>query len=406
MFNMNCYAFYRKYMKDLYLLQIRENGVPPLWCPEFMSCEEIARFLPADGMIAWSDAATIIPWNVYLMTGKEQILHEQYDGMKKWVDIMSENINKDGLYNINQQQFCDSTGTVGGTENTFICTTYYYISLTLTYKAAKILGKNEDYEKYHNLAVKTLANIRDEYFAPRGRCAIQTQTSLSLAIIYDLQPEGKMDVSLGSLYELLYNNDYHLSTGFIGTQILCRAFSKAGDNYDAVKTFLQKDYPGWLYPVTQGATSMWERWNSLQPGGSLKSHGINSFNHYAYGSICEWIYCDLCGLNPIEEFPGLKKVLLRPNPDRRLINAKASYESSMGHFECGWIVEYYKVKYAFSVPFNVEAKLILLNLKKNEISSSNFETREEGNDVIAELTHGDYVIIYKPSNYFIKSKFV
>lgn len=264
MFNMNCYAFNRKYMKDLYLHQIRDNGVPPLWCPEFMTCEEIARFLPADGMIAWSDAATIIPWNVYLMTGKEQILHEQYDGMKKWVDIMSENINKDGLYNINQQQFCDSTRTVGGTENTFICTTYYYISLTLTYKAAKILGKNEDYEKYHNLAVKTLANIRDEYFTPRGRCAIQTQTSLSLAIIYDLQPEGKMDVSLGSLYELLYNNDYHLSTGFIGTQILCRAFSKAGDNYDAVKTFLQKDYPGLLYPVTQGATSMWERWNSLQ----------------------------------------------------------------------------------------------------------------------------------------------
>lgn len=112
----------------------------------------------------------------------------------------------------------------------------------MTYKVAKILGKNEDYEKYHNLAVKALTNIRDEYFTPRGRCAFQTQTALSLAIIYDLQPEGKMDVSLGSLYILLYNNDCHLSTGFIGKQILCRALSKAGDNYDAVKTFLQKDY--------------------------------------------------------------------------------------------------------------------------------------------------------------------
>lgn len=122
---------------------------------------------------------------------------------------------------------------------------------------------------------------------------------------------------------------------------------------------------------------------------------MNSFNHYAYGSICEWIYCDVCGLNPVEEFPGFKKVILKPHPDQRIGYARATYDSPMGRFECGWTVDNKKVKYEFSIPFNVGAKLILLNLKKSEVISSSFEVKEERNDVVAELTHGKYEIVYK-----------
>ncbi|KAK8896617.1 hypothetical protein M9Y10_014528 [Tritrichomonas musculus] len=412
MFNMNCYAFYRKYLKDLYLHQLRDNGIPPLWCPQLITLDEVRKYFPTEGMIGWSDAATIIPWNVYLMNGKKQILQDQYDGMKKWIEVMSKNI-KDGLWKLSYTQFCDwlaldgpdnlinKNHVFGGTENTFICTTFYYYSLTLIKKAAKVLCKKEDYEKYQKLAEDTLNTIRDEYFTPKGRCAIQTQTALSLAIVHGLQPEGTINASLASLSKLLQDRDYHLCTGFIGTQILCKALTMAGNNRDAVTTFLQDTYPGWLYPVKMGATTIWERWGALQPDGKVSPEGMNSFNHYAYGSICEWIYCDICGLNPVEDYPGFKRVILKPHPDHRLIYANASHNSPMGRFECGWIINKKKVKYNFSIPFNVVAKLVLLNLKKNDVISSSFETKEEGNDIVAELTNGEYEIVYKYNTFFV-----
>ncbi|KAK8837399.1 hypothetical protein M9Y10_036832 [Tritrichomonas musculus] len=292
MFNMNCYSFYRKFLKDLYLHQLKDNGIPPIWCPQLYDLSVIKENFSTDGTVAWSDAATIMPWNAYVMNGKKQILEDQYDGMKKWVDVMSTHVHE-GIWVYNYQQFGDwlaldgpktfndKPGTIGGTELTFICTTYYLYSLRLTAKAAKVLGKNDDFTKYNDVGEKTLKAIRDEYFTPNGRCAIQTQTALSLAIIHDLYPEGKINVSVASLYKLLKNNDFHISTGFIGTQILCKALTKGSCFCDAMNTFMKKDYPGWLYPITKGATTIWERWNGIKPDGEILV-GMNSFNHYAY----------------------------------------------------------------------------------------------------------------------------
>ena len=405
MFNMDCYAFYRKFLKDLYLHQLRDKGVPPIWCPQLLTLDEIGRFFSVGGMIGWSDAATIMPWNIYVMNGKRQILEDQYDGMKQWVAVMQKNI-VDGLYEVKELQFCDwcaldgpnnyfnRNHVFGGTNEEYVCIVYYYYSLSLTAKAAKVLGKNDDYDMYHKLAEETLQNIRKEYFSDNGKCSVKTQTGLSLAIVHDLQPEGSIQTSLEILFNLLKERNYHLCTGFIGTQILCKALTKAGANDLAITTFLQQDYPGWLYPVTMGATTMWERWGALKPDGKVAPEGMNSFNHYAYGSICEWIYCDVCGLNPDEESPGFKKVILRPNPSSRLGNAMISYDSPMGRYECKWVVEDGKVTYTFSIPFNADAKLILLKLKKTDVVSSSFEIREEEEDVVADLNHGDYEIVY------------
>ena len=292
-------------MREVYLTQCRDEGIPPILCPIFHTRETVPNF-PSDGMIAWSDAATIMPWNIYLMNGKRQILEDYFEEMKMWVEVMLKHM-KDGLWDITYLQLCDwlaldgpqipenKDRIFGGTELTYTCTVFYYWSLTLTYKAAKVLGKNDEYELYKKRAEETLKTIRHEYFTPSGRCAIQTQTALSLAIMLDLYPEGTLKTSIGSLHKLLENKNFHLCTGFVGTPILCRALTKAGNNGDAVTTFLQKDYPGWLYPVTMGATSMWERWDSMKPDGKVSPEGMNSFNHYAYASICEWIYCDICG---------------------------------------------------------------------------------------------------------------
>ncbi|KAK8836088.1 hypothetical protein M9Y10_040045 [Tritrichomonas musculus] len=418
MFNMNCYAFYRKYLKDILLQQIRDGGIPPLWCPQFLALKDIL-FFPTDGMIAWSDVATVIPWNVYLMNGKKQILQDYFEAMTMWVEVMYKHI-KDGLWDITYMQLCDwlalygpdipenHSRVIGGTENTFQCSAYYYYSLNLVCKAAKVLGNNEAYEKYHKRAEETLKAIRDEYFTPTGRCAIQTQTALSLAIILDLYPEGTLQTSANSLHKLLENKNFHLCTGFIGTPILCRALAKCGRNEDGVTTFLQEDYPGWLYPITMGATTTWERWDSMRQNGKVSPEGMNSFNHYAYASVLEWIYCDICGLNPLTEYPGFKRALFKPHPDERLHYAKASHESPNGLYTCEWKIEGDKVHYSFSIPYNAQAKLELVDLKKGEVFSSTCEVTEQGNNVVSDfLPSGKYEIVYKykKSDYKLPNKF-
>ena len=417
MFNMDCYAFYRKYLKDLWLTQIRDDGVPPLWTPIWIDYDKCP--FPKFGTIGWSDAATIMPWNVYVMNGKLQILKDQYESMKTWADVMSKHI-VNGLWDTSYLQLCDwlaldgpeteenKNRIFGGTELTFCCTVFYYISLSLTAKAAKTLGLQNDYEKYNGLAESTKKAIHNEYFTPNGRCAVQTQTALSLVIVHDLAPnQAAFECTKASLHRLLMNRNFHLCTGFVGTPILCRALTKAGIVHDAYSTFLVEDYPGWLYPVTMGATSMWERWDSLRPDGKVSPEGMNSFNHYAYASVFEWIYKDVCGLNPVEESPGFKELLFRPFPDARLGHAYASHESPMGHIECGWTIHDGKVKYSFEVPFNVTAKLVLLNLKSSEVASSNFNVQEENGNVVASLGTGKYEILYayKDNIYELPNRF-
>lgn len=406
MFNMNCYAFYRKYLKEIYHHQLRDEGIPPLWCPQFLQRNEVV-FFSTEGMIAWSDAATVIPWNVYLMNGKKQILKDQFESMKMWVDVMYKHV-KDGLWDTTYIQIVDwlaldgpnipanASRIIGGTEQTFQCSAYYYWSLCLTYKAAKVLGDNESYEKYKKRAEETLKAIRREYFTETGRCAIQTQTAIALTIILNLEPEGTIKTSRDTLHKLLENRNMHICTGFIGTPIICRALTKAGGNDDAVTIFLKEDYPGWLYPITMGATTTWERWDSMRPDGKVSPEGMNSFNHYAYASVCEWIYCDICGLNPMEDFPGFKRVIFRPHPDERLGKAKATHESPMGHYECEWKIEDGKVIYKFCIPFNAEAKLELVNLNKDDVISSSFELLQEDDKVVSKfLQSGSYEIVYK-----------
>ena len=135
---------------------------------------------------------------------------------------------------------------------------------------------------------------------------------------------------------------------------------------------------------------------------------MNSFNQYAYASVCEWIYCDICGLNPMEEFPGFQRAMFIPHPDERLKYAKATHESPMGHYECGWKIEDEKVHYEFVIPYNAEGNLKLTNLKKNEVISSNFDVSENENDVVSDfLKSGKYEIVYKykKSDFQMPNKF-
>lgn len=227
-------------------------------------------------------------------------------------------------------------------------------------KAARALGEKGDARAYGRLAEEVRAAVRMEYFSADGFCRPDTQTALVVALVFRLVPEEWRAQTVERLLEKLRERGMHLSTGFVGTPLLCRALSENGAHEAAVSLLLQEECPGWLYEVGMGATTVWERWNSVLPDGRLSDTGMNSLNHYAYGSVVEWMYHDLCGIRPSEEAPGFRKAILAPQPDRRLRTARARYDSPAGTWESGWkYIEDDTVAYTFRVPFDTQAAAFL-----------------------------------------------
>ena len=193
---------------------------------------------------------------------------------------------------------------------------------------------------------------------------------------------------LEQLVKKLEDNNYYLQTGFVGTPYLCRVLSENGYNDIAYRLLLNEEFPSWLYSVKLGATTIWERWNSLLPDGRFGELGMNSLNHYVYGSIAEWMYRNMCGINPEEAYPGFRKIRLAPQPNRSLEWAKAKVDTAAGRYESGWEYKDNMLHYRFRVPFNAEAELVLdagaaaitingVNLTKSDFT---YKKVRKGND--------------------------
>ena len=244
----------------------------------------------------------------------------------------------------------------GGTDTAFVADVMYYRSALLTAEAARILGKDAEAARYHALAQCTLACIREEYFTATGRCAIPTQTGLALTVAYDLGTNAER--AAADLKTALGKSGGKLQTGFVGTPLLCPALTKAGHSDLAFALLLNEDLPGWLYAVKMGATTVWERWNSVLPDGRLSDTGMNSLNHYAYGSIAQWLYGDVAGLRSAE--PGFRKAHLCPHISAALGRVELEYRSAAGTWRCGWAIqENGDVAYHCMVPFGCTAELCL-----------------------------------------------
>jgi len=375
MFNMRAYAFYVKFMHDLYEEQKLCDGLVPSVVPIFVKDRPKETGWTGGGC-AWSDCATVVPWEVYLHTGDISILKKQYNSMKDWVDWVSRTCEKDGTGYLWTEGFQfgdwlaldgaavanpkDPASRLGGTDTGYLASAYYKLSAQLVSKTAKVLGFDNDAKKYSVLSDSVKAAIRQKYFEDDGSCNIQSQTAHVVALHFDLAENR--DKILQDLNALLEENNMHLLTGFIGTPYLCRSLSDNGASNSAYQLFFNDDYPSWLYPVTMGATTIWERWNSVLPNGELSDTTMNSLNHYAYGSIAEWMYRNMCGINPVESAPGFKEILFKPEPNSRLEFAKAEVNTTMGLVRCGW--HYNKdgsVTIEAEVPFNTKAVLIMPN---------------------------------------------
>lgn len=227
----------------------------------------------------------------------------------------------------------DPSSPFGATDSYYIASAYYCYSVQLVAKAARVLGKSELEKEYTILANEIKEAIRLEYFTSNGRSAINTQTAMIVALYMDLVPNSYRDRLSLDLKMKLKDDNMHLNTGFVGTPYFCRVLSENGSNDYAYKLLLNEDYPSWLYAVKLGATTIWERWNSVLSDGSISGTGMNSLNHYAYGSVAEWMYRNVCGINPVEEAPGFRKIKLSPQPYGSLKYAKATLNSATGIIE-------------------------------------------------------------------------
>ena len=367
-FNMNTALFFSKWLHDLKSEQTMEYG-PPHVVPNIWGDKDAAA--------AWCDAATIVPWTIYQVYGDKRILEEQYDSMKDYVDYISAHTNSEnGLWQTGFQ-YADwlaldkeeSSDRVGATDPYLVANAYYAYSAMLVSKAAEVLGKKEDALLYKKLHDEIVRRFQAEYITVNGRLVSETQTGCVLALHFNLAKKKHREKIISSLRENIERHNNHLSTGFVGTPYICHVLSDNGLHDIAGVLFMNDDFPSWIYSVKMGATTIWERWNSVKPDGSFDESGMNSLNHYAYGSIGSWMYEKLAGIQLIE--PGYKKIRFAPGPIKGIDAAEAVFESPYGKIGCSWkILEGDKFVMDVKVPVNTDAEVVIPGTEQKEIIGS------------------------------------
>lgn len=334
-FNRNVNSFFSKWLKDIAADQ-QPNGSVPWVVPNVLG--------PNSGASAgWADAATIIPWDMYQVYGDKRILEQQYNSMKSWVGYMTQN-STNNLWNTGfhfgdwlfYRPFDDNDGRSAVTDKYLIAQCFYAHSTQLLINTANVLGRTEDAANYTSLLQKIKDAFLKEYVTPNGRLVSGTQTAYVLALNFNMLPASLRPQAAQQLVNNIKSYNYHLTTGFLGTPYLCDVLSRFGQDSVAYKLLLQTTYPSWLYPVKMGATTIWERWDGMKPDSTFQVPSMNSFNHYAYGAIGDWMYRNIAGLNTDEAAPGYKKIIIKPRPGGGLTHAAATLQTYYGKLSSGW----------------------------------------------------------------------
>lgn len=355
-FNMQSATFWTKWLYDLAADQHEDGAVPHV----------IPNVLGRGGSSGWADAAVIVPWVLYQSYGDKRILEKQYNSMKQWVEFMREQAGNNYIYKAKDRQFGDwlafattrSDYPGATTDKDFLSTAYFYHSTSLLQKVADILGKTSDAVDYQNLQEKIKEAFNREFVTPNGRLSSNTQTAYVVALSFGLLPENLEETAASRLAEDVRKFG-HITTGFLGTADICPVLSKYGYLDEAYMLLYRKDYPSWLYPVTKGATTIWERWDGIKADGTFQNPGMNSFNHYAYGAVGNWLYKTVAGINPDDECPGYKDIVIKPCPGNEMNDVVASHESLYGKIVSQWKIQDGKMQLTVEVPANTSAEVFI-----------------------------------------------
>ncbi len=357
--NFNAALFFKKWLGDVRVEQ-GESGSCPVVVPGF-GIKSTA--------CGWGDAATVVPMECYMAYGDKELLEVQYEAMRKWVEYLRSTGDNEYLWNTGKHYgdwlTLDQITDTG--YNFMLATAYYAYSAGLVSKAAGILGKEEDRIKYSELAQKVKEAFAKEYLEG-GLPKYKTQTAHAIALHFGLA--GDAEKTGSELLRLVRENSNKLKTGFLGTPYLCDALFESSNTEAAFDILLQEEYPSWLYSVKNGATTTWEHWDSRMPDGSFWSDGMNSFNHYAYGSIADFMYKKIAGIEPIE--PGYKKILIRPVTDKRIDYAEGSIDTVYGIVSSSWRKENSKFVLEVEIPANTTAKIVLPDGRTEEKGSGKY----------------------------------
>jgi len=365
-FYMDTRAFFAKYMYDLSCEQAKRNGAVPQVVPKMIDGETCSA--------AWGDVATIVPWQQYVQYGDITVLEAQWPSMKGWVEYVRSRAGEKHIwsddFHFGDWLALDSvTGSLsGGTLHELIATAYYAHSVRILSRTARVLGYEEEEREYARLYEQIREAFLREFVSPNGRIVSVTQTAQILPVYMELLPEEWRQRAVDTLAQLVIKAGYKLQTGFVGTPHLCKVLSDYGYLDLACKLLLNEELPGWLYPVKMGATTIWERWDSVLPDGTMNPHGMNSLNHYAYGSIVHWMVQELAGIQPLEDAPGYRRFRIAPKPSWRLRHVKARFASPAGMIVSRWELDKHgNLALECVVPFDAEAELILPDSRKEAI---------------------------------------
>ncbi len=404
-FNMDVAGFFTKWLGDVAADQNAKGSVPFV-VPDVLSQGD--QF--AGGSAAWADAATIIPWNMYLSYGDTRLLERQYPSMKAWVEYMRKRGRR--RRTSGTPASTSATGspsprpppTTPGPRPARTSSPPRSTPTRRTSSSARrnVLGKKDEAAEYAALLPKIKEAFRKEFVTASGRVGENTQTAYALALQFDLLPEELRAEAARRLAAEVKTRG-HLTTGFVGTPYLCHVLSRYGHTDLAYRLLNRKEYPSWLYPVTQGATTIWERWDGLKPDGSFQDAGMNSFNHYAYGAIGEWMYRVVAGLEVDPAEPGYKHVLVQPQPGGGLASAEARLETLYGEAASGWSVADGKATVSATVPPNAHGTIRLPAATLAGVSESGGPVSaapgvkravQEGDAVVVEVGSGSYRFTY------------
>ncbi|HEY9292162.1 MAG TPA: alpha-L-rhamnosidase C-terminal domain-containing protein, partial [Microlunatus sp.] len=308
---------------------------------------------------AWGDVAVLTPWLLYQRYADVRILHDQYSSAKAWVDLIDRLAGPDHLWNKGFQlgDWLDPDAPPqdpadAKTDKYLVATAYFAHSAATLAKIAETIGRHTDADHYRNLAEQTRKAFCASYVIMDGdrlRMTSDAQTAYALAIGFALFPDEQSTRAAGvRLAELVTAADHRISTGFVGTPLVSKALSDTGQLDAAYDLLLERECPSWLYAVTQGATTVWERWDSLLPDGTVNPGTMTSFNHYALGAVADWMHQVVAGIREVE--PGYRRIGFRPQPGGGLHWAEASLETPYGPAGIRWQLDNGELSVEVEVP--------------------------------------------------------